>query len=62
MFHVIHVMQGGYSGWTSSKLQTKLSNTVSAVEILAPVFGTQKKAPSGNGRVSFHELTLGLHP
>lgn len=41
-------MQGGFSGWTSSKLQTKMSNTVSAVEILAPVFGTVKKAASSS--------------
>lgn len=52
-FRKTRVIQGGFSGWTSSKLQTKLSNTVSAVEILAPVFGTQKstqKKASSNGR------------
>ncbi|KAL3132062.1 hypothetical protein ABBQ32_008676 [Trebouxia sp. C0010 RCD-2024] len=49
-FKKIRVVQGGFSGWTSSKLQTKMSNTVSAVEILAPVFGTVRKAATtGNG-------------
>lgn len=49
-FKRVRVIQGGFSGWTSSKLQTKMSNTVSAVEILAPVFGTVKKAAtSSNG-------------
>ncbi|KAA6421320.1 MAG: calcium sensing receptor [Trebouxia sp. A1-2] len=47
-FRKIRVIQGGFSGWTSSKLQTKMSNTVSAVEILAPVFGTVKKAASSS--------------
>ena len=36
-------IQGGFSGWTSSKLKTKMSNSVSAVEILAPVFGTVRR-------------------
>lgn len=50
----VRILQGGFSGWTSSKLQTKMSNTVSAVEILAPVFGTVRKAasPSNGSRVS----------
>ena len=48
--HMCCAAQGGFSGWTSSKLQTKMSNTVSAVEILAPVFGTVRKAATtGNG-------------
>ncbi|DBA67880.1 hypothetical protein WJX79_004261 [Trebouxia sp. C0005] len=47
-FRKIRVIQGGFSGWTSSKLQTKMSNTVSAVKILAPVFGTVKKAASSS--------------
>ena len=57
----VKFLQGGFSGWTSSKLQTKMSNTVSAVEILAPVFGTVRKAasPSNGSRVSiFADMLL----
>ncbi len=41
-------MHGRFSGWASSKLQTKMINTVSMVELLAPVFGTVKKAASSS--------------
>eukprot|EP00891_Asterochloris_glomerata_P003777 jgi/Astpho2/3777/Aster-08335 len=54
-FSKVFVIQGGFSGWTSSKLQTRYTSSVSAAEVLAPLFGTrstsskaQRKAlPSG---------------
>lgn len=37
----VFVIQGGFSGWTSSKLQTRYTSSVSAAEVLAPLFGTR---------------------
>ena len=43
------LLQGGFGGWTGSKLKTRLSNSVSAVEVLAPVFGTVRRAAGADG-------------
>ncbi|KAK9820460.1 hypothetical protein WJX72_010595 [[Myrmecia] bisecta] len=43
-FKKVYVIANGFSGWTSSKLQTKMSSSVSSVEVLAPVFGTMRAA------------------
>ena len=40
----VFVIQGGFSGWTSSKLQTRYTSSVSAAEVLAPLFGTRTTA------------------
>ena len=43
-FRRIFVINGGFQGWTGSKLQTRLSSSVSAIEVLSPgnFFGTQR--------------------
>ncbi|KAK9843352.1 hypothetical protein WJX74_010836 [Apatococcus lobatus] len=43
-FRRIFVINGGFQGWTGSKLQTRLSSSVSPIEILSPgnIFGTQR--------------------
>lgn len=51
-FKRVRVVQNGFSGWTSSKLKTRMSNSVSAVEILAPVFGTQRSRSNENKTVN----------
>jgi rhodanese-related sulfurtransferase len=49
-FRKVFVVQNGFSGWTSSKLQTKYSSTVATPEILAPVVGTVRSALGGGNR------------
>ncbi|KAK9909244.1 hypothetical protein WJX75_009385 [Coccomyxa subellipsoidea] len=43
-FKKVFVVSNGFSGWTSSKLQTKFSSSVSSVEVLSPIFGTQRSS------------------
>ncbi|KAK9866513.1 hypothetical protein WJX84_008419 [Apatococcus fuscideae] len=45
-FRKVFVVNGGFQGWTGSKLQTRLSTSVSAIEVLSPgnLFGTQRMA------------------
>lgn len=58
-FKRVRVVQGGFSGWTSSKLKTKMSNSVSAVEILAPVFGTVRRGADQTKTVNSRALPSG---
>ncbi|KAK9846572.1 hypothetical protein WJX81_006817 [Elliptochloris bilobata] len=57
-FKKVFVVQGGFSGWTAAKLQTKLSSSVSSVEVLSPssLFGTMRQ--SANGKTSRRSLQL----
>lgn len=44
----VFVVSGGFSGWARDRLGTKLSNTVSRVEVLLPGFGTGSTASGGS--------------
>jgi len=46
----VFVISGGFNGWTSSKLQTRGSSSVSSVEILGPIFGTRSSSSTRSSR------------
>ena len=52
-FRRVFVISGGFQGWTGSKLQTRLSSSVSPIEILSPgnIFGTQRMATQRSTQV-----------